>query len=398
MDKTYYFDNAATTFPKPDSVIAAVTETMKNGCVNAGRGSYDMAVSAVRDVDRLRERILEYAGSLKGGNVVLTPSATIAFNMLLGGINLKKNSIVYVSPFEHNAVMRVLYAKQQKEEIVIRELPVDKQNLSIDMSRVEYEFSRYTPSLICISHVSNVIGYILPVNEICKSAKNSNKDVITIVDGCQALGLIYKPLLDNNVVDFYVFAGHKTLYGPFGIGGIICHSAYSMDIIRNRKYYVPYIYGGTGSDSLNMDMNQDSPELLESGSIDIVAVKGLLAAIEEKENFSLENFSEEKEKTERLTDGLKELRGVHLYIPENKNEHISIVSFNVEGYSSQETGMILNDDYNIAVRTGYHCAPLIHSYLKDKKFYGTVRASVGRYTTYEDIRYFVNAVSEIAQL
>ncbi|MDE5780413.1 MAG: aminotransferase class V-fold PLP-dependent enzyme [Lachnospiraceae bacterium] len=409
MDEVYYFDNAATTFPKPDKVIEAVTEAMKNGCVNVGRGSYDMAADAARDIDRLRERILEYSGSTKCGNVVLTPSATIAFNLLLGGINLKKGSIVYVSPFEHNAVMRVLHAKQQKEEIIIRELPIDKYSLLIDMDRIEYEFSRYVPDMVCISHISNVTGYILPIREICESAKKNNEYAVTVVDGCQALGLISRPLLNNNAVDYYVFAGHKTLYGPFGIGGIICHSAYSVDIIKNRESYVPYICGGTGMDSLNMDMVQDSPEMLESGSIDIVAAKGLLAAIEiffqeipPKENllkeiFLKEIFLKEKIKTEKLTEGLQEIDEVHLYIPKNRDEHISIVSFNVEGYSSQETGMILNDDYMIAVRTGYHCAPLIHNYLKDEMFNGTVRASVGRYTTDEQIRYFVNAVREIAQ-
>lgn len=399
MDKVYYFDNAATTFPKPDRVIEAVTETMKNGCVNVGRGSYDMAADAARDIGRLRESILEYSGSTKGGNVVLTSSATIAFNMLLGGINLKKGSIVYVSPFEHNAVMRVLHAKQQKEEIVIRELPIDKDSLLIDMDRIEYEFSRYVPDMVCISHISNVTGYILPIKGICESAKKNNKYAVTVVDGCQALGLISRPLLDNNAVDYYVFAGHKTLYGPFGIGGIICHSAYSVDIIKNRESYVPYICGGTGMDSLNMDMVQDSPEMLESGSIDIVAAKGLLAAIDLflKEIPTEGNFLQEKIITEKLTEGLREIEGVHLYIPKNRDEHISIVSFNVEGYSSQETGIILNDDYRIAVRTGYHCAPLIHNYLKDEMFHGTVRASIGRYTTDEQIRYFVNAVREIAQ-
>lgn len=404
MDKIYYFDNAATTFPKPDKVIEAVTVAMKTGCVNVGRGSYDMAAAAARDIDRLRKKILECSGSTKGGNVVLTPSATIAFNMLLGGINLKKGSIVYVSPFEHNAVMRVLYAKQQKEQIIIRELPVDKDSLLIDMDRIEYEFSRYVPDMVCISHISNVTGYILPIKGICESAKKNNKYAVTVVDGCQALGLILRPLLNNNAVDYYVFAGHKTLYGPFGIGGIICHSAYSVDIIKNRESYVPYIYGGTGMDSLNMDMVQDSPEMLESGSIDIVAAKGLLAAIDIflqgnflHENFLKEIFMKEKIRTEKLTEGLREIEGVHLYIPKNRDKHISIVSFNVEGYSSQETGMILNDDYRIAVRTGYHCAPLIHNYLKDEKFHGTVRASVGRYTTDDQIRYFVNAVREIAQ-
>lgn len=393
MDKVFYFDNAATTFPKPERVTAAVRDTMENGCVNAGRGSYTMAMEAAGRIIALRERILAYAGSLKGGNVVLAPSATIAFNMLLGGIRLGRGDVVYVSPFEHNAVMRVLYAKSIREGFEIRELPLDKNTLSIDLDKTMYEFSRHIPDMVCMSHVSNVTGYILPIRQICSYAKESNEDAITIVDGCQALGLMPKPLADNGTVDFYVFAGHKTLYGPFGIGGFICHSPYSTDIIKNRDAYQPYIFGGTGTDSLNMGMLQDAPEMLEAGSIDIAAVNGLLAAMEDNNDY----FHEEKMKTQKLAGGLEETSGVYMYLPTNMNEHINIVSFNVEGYSSSEAGMILNDEYNIAVRTGYHCAPLIHNYLGDKAFLGTVRASIGRHTTEEEIRYFINAVREIAQ-
>lgn len=401
MDKIYYFDNAATTFPKSENVKKAMIEVIQQGYGNAGRGSYKMAAESVKIQDRLREKLLERSGSQNGGHVVLTSGATIAFNMLLGGIRLNAESTVYVSPFEHNAVIRVLYAKQKHIKFAIKELPITDDGLMIDLEKTEYEFLMQAPDLVCVSNISNVTGYILPIDEICHLAKSSNKKAITVVDGCQAMGLISKPLLNNTSIDYYVFAGHKTLYGPFGIGGFICNTLFSEEILRNRHFYQPYLCGGTGSDSLNMDMNTDEPEMLEIGSMDILAVAGLLAALEgnpeELDINSDYGYKKEKEHTERLVSMLREIDGVHLYIPNDIEKHISIVSFNIDGYTCQEVGMIFDEDYHIAVRTGYHCAPLVHRYLKDNVFNGTVRASIGRYTTEEELEYFVQAVKELAE-
>lgn len=393
MDKVHYFDNAATTYPKPREVAQAMQKALLYGCANAGRGSYDMSVNAYKDTMILRDKLLEMAGSSDGSSVILTPSATIAFNMLLGGMHLSKESVVYVSPFEHNAVMRVLYGLQQKVKYTIKQLPVDKKTLVPDMDRIEYEFCRQKPVLVCITHVSNVTGYMFPFKDVFSIAKKYNSSAVTVCDGCQALGLIEKPLYGDDVTDYYIFAGHKTLYGPFGIGGIICSTPYSVSILKDKEKYTPYICGGTGSDSLNMEMPQESPDMLEAGSINILAVEGLLAAL----NVYKEHFVQEKEMTDKLAGGLENIPGVRLYLPWDRDRHISIVSFNIEGYRSSETGTILNDEYGIAVRTGYHCVPLVHDYLKDGDYYGTVRASVGRYTTDAEISYFLNAIEEISQ-
>ena len=244
---------------------------------------------------------------------------------------------------------------------------------------------REKPDLVVMSHVSNVTGYILPVEEIAASAKEY--EAIVVVDGAQALGLV--PIsLKNSPIDFYVFAGHKTLYGPFGIGGFIYHSKYRLKHMIAR---------GTGSDSLNLEMPEEGTVGYEPGSPNIVAIAGLHASLEERMTYLKENadyfLDREKEMTEYLIRQLKKIFGVTLYLPEHLENHAGIVSFNVEGYQAGEVGMILDQDYHVAVRTGYQCAPLIHSkYLGSESYLGVVRASIGRFTTKEEIDVLVDAV------
>ena len=227
------------------------------------------------------------------------------------------------------------------------------------------------------------------MEEIAASAKEY--EAIVVVDGAQALGLV--PIsLKNSPIDFYVFAGHKTLYGPFGIGGFIYHSKYRLKHM---------IAGGTGSDSLNLEMPEEGTVGYEPGSPNIVAIAGLHASLEERMTYLKENadyfLDREKEMTEYLIRQLKKIFGVTLYLPEHLENHAGIVSFNVEGYQAGEVGMILDQDYHVAVRTGYQCAPLIHKYLGSVSYLGVVRASVGRFTTKEEIDVLVDAVREIAE-
>lgn len=296
---------------------------------------------------------------------------------------------MYVSPFEHNAVMRSLFLYQKRYGFLITELALDEKGMELDQEKIRFQFMREKPDLVIMSHVSNVTGYILPIEEIAASAKEY--EAIVVVDGAQALGLV--PIsLKNSPIDFYVFAGHKTLYGPFGIGGFIYHSKYRLKHM---------IAGGTGSDSLNLEMPEEGTVGYEPGSPNIVAIAGLHASLEERMTYLKENadyfLDREKEMTEYLIRQLKKIFGVTLYLPEHLENHAGIVSFNVEGYQAGEVGMILDQDYHVAVRTGYQCAPLIHKYLGSVSYLGVVRASVGRFTTKEEIDVLVDAVREIAE-
>lgn len=390
MEEFIYFDNAATTYPKSERVYKAIEEANRHLAVNAGRGSYRLAKKASSIIEQARENILKIAKAEEVAEVVFTPSATLACNQVLEGIEWKKGNVVYVTPYEHNAVMRVLHLLQKQYELVIEELAIEPENLRIDMEKVKYQFSKRPPKIVVMSHVSNVIGCITPWEEIAKEAKKYS--AIVVVDGSQGLGLV--PVkLKNTAVDFYIFAGHKTLYGPLGVGGYINN---------HGKVLKHLLAGGTGSDSLNLEMSDDTAGY-EPGSHNIIAIAGLSEATEE----ILSREKEEQELIEEqrlcgcLIEKLREIPGVVLYPSDSMRDITSeqrggILAINIEGYKAADVGMILDEDYNIAVRTGYHCAPLIHKYLKDEDYAGVVRISLGRFNTKEEIDYLVKAVEEIA--
>ena len=354
--------------------------------------------------------------------VVFTPSATLACNQVLGGLSWKKENTVYVTSYEHNAVMRVLHLLQQQYGFQIEELAITPETLQLDMEKIKYQFGKRPPNVVVMSQVSNVTGYIVPWEEIARETQKY--EPVVIMDGSQGFGLV--PVqLKNTPVDFYIFAGHKTLYGPLGVGGYI----------NNRGKHLKHLLaGGTGSDSLNLEMSEDTAGY-EPGSHNIVAIAGLLEATREileketsvKEELLQEELVEERQQQEGLwqkkfrqdlrreqelrqylEEKLSKIPGVILYLGKCEQEKESIVKeraveertgivpINIEGYKAADVGMVLDEDYNIAVRTGYHCAPLIHKYLKDEDYAGVVRISLGKFNTKEEIDYLVKAVEEIA--
>lgn len=376
-----YLDNAATTFPKPESVYVAMDETNRRMGVNAGRGSYSVAREASSLITATKDALRSLIHAESTSSVVFSPSITIALNQIIKGIDWQEGAAVYVSPFEHNAVARTINGVSKKHNIKIIQLPIDKESLEIDIEKIKYEFSKEKPFAVFCTHVSNVTGYILPVKEIFEEAKKYN--AYTILDSAQSLGLIDVDVNQLNV-DIVAFAGHKCLYGPLGIGGFVNVSGIKIKEV---------ITGGTGSDSLNLDMPSGSETKYEAASCNIVAVAGLNAAIKE---ISINKcFEHEKELTNYLIEKLRELKNIKLYLPKNLDDHIGIVSFIVDGMSSEDVGMILDEDFDIAVRTGYHCAPYIHEYLNDLGSLGTIRVGVSQFNDSNDIDLLINALVEL---
>ena len=386
MEKTLYFDNAATTFPKPEEVYQALDMANRELAVNAGRGSYALARQASEIISDTRGALLKLTNACDVAEVVITASATLACNQIFGGMSWNGQEMVYVSPYEHNAIMRVLFQLQGQYGFEIEELGIDAATGQLDLEHIAYQFMRKRPSVVVMSHVSNVTGYVLPVDEVGKMAKTYAATVV--VDGAQALGLV--PVnLKTAPIDFYVFAGHKTLYGPFGTGGFINCSGYRLK---------PVLAGGTGSDSLNLKMDTATVAGLEPGSPNTPAIAGLLAAIQENSSEKQKSrYEREQALTQYLREQLSGIPEVIWYGMAQEAQQIGIVSFNIEGYQASEVGLILDEDYQIAVRTGYQCAPLIHKYLHSEAYAGVVRASIGRFTTTEEIDSLVQAVREIAE-
>lgn len=405
-----YFDNAATTFPKPEYVYEQMDIVNRSLAFNAGRGSYALAQQSANIIDNLRKELLRMINAANVAEVVLSPSATFALNQIIGGLGIRKEHYIYVSPYEHNAVVRTIYNqgifKNFRENIDNGNSNVDEYRLgycseddvnygnhiivmplaedgSIDIDRLSYEFSIHAPAFVFMTHVSNVTGYILPVEQIAVEAKEYGATVV--VDGSQALGLVPFDMA-HSMVDFYVFAGHKTPYGPFGVGGFF---------IRQGKKMDSFVAGGTGSDSLNVHMPESGTGRYEPASPNVLAAAGLLAAIKNVDNAEIKRrLALEKEHTRYMADRLGSLHNVKLYLPP-EDRHVGIAAFNVKGYKASDVGMILDADYDIAVRTGYHCAPLIHEYLDDKEYSGVVRASISMFTTVDEIDALVRAVGEI---
>lgn len=375
-----YLDNAATTYPKPEAVYQKMDWANRSIAVNAGRGTYKVAQDASDIIEDTRKKLIELVHGVGVETAVLVPSATISLNIILNGLSFSKGDVVYVSPYEHNAVARTLHRISKEKGIRVEELSL-KENLEIDLEKVKYQFMKDRPKCVCCTHVSNVTGYILPVEKIFLMAKEYES--ITVMDASQSLGLVDIDIRKCKS-DFIVFAGHKTLYGPIGAAGFIDNSTISL---------TSFIVGGTGSESLKLDMPQTKPNKYEAASKDVVAIAGLheaLSILKQKENFETE-----KRLTEYVVKKLKTLKNIILYIPEKSENHIGVISFNVKNYKSEDIGIILDEDFNIAVRTGYHCAPYVHKYLDDEKYLGTVRIGLGQFNTEEDIEQLVDAISEL---
>lgn len=377
MNGMIYLDNAATSFPRPETVYQEMDHINRTLSVNAGRGGYKAAREASGIIFDTKKMLAELMHCTGKADVVLTPSVTQAFNQVLNGLDITSDTVVYMTPYEHNAVARTMEAIRQRTGCTVSVLPLEM-HFEIDLKKTEYLFHEKNPDIVISTVISNVTGYELPVKELFGLAKQYH--AITIADAAQAAGLIDLNF-DDMDADIIGFAGHKTLCGPFGVGGFIL----SKDVLLKC-----ILTGGTGSDSLNLSMPESAPGRYEAGSENIVAIAGLHAALEWlKDNQHMERI---KELTDYLVDQLSKNPMVTVF---DMKEQLGIVSFVVEGYDSGDVGRILDDEFDIAVRTGYHCAPYIHEYLKDTAYGGTIRVGIGPFNTKEDLDALLDAIESL---
>jgi selenocysteine lyase/cysteine desulfurase len=311
---------------------------------------------------------------------VFTPTATEALNIILNAVIRRDKMTVYLSPFEHNAVVRVINHLAQTFALNIATLAVDKATFTYDLEKIGYQFSENKPDVVVISHASNVCGVVAPIQEICSLSKLCG--AVNIIDMCQTMGLIDTDLNTENI-DYAVFAAHKTLYGSLGLGGFICKADARPD---------PLLYGGTGVDSANPLLPDEIPERYEVGSANISAIAALNAALRwNKEQGTDEIFAKEKAHHERLLALLEKYYNIK--VVGKSDQSIGVVSCVFDGYGSDNIGQILSDK-DIAVRTGLHCAPNAHRYLGTFPA-GTVRFSVGYFNTDEDFAQLEEALEYI---
>ena len=374
-----YLDNAATTFPKPECVYKKLDEANRKLAFNSGRGSYKKTKKISKIIDETREQMASLVGITNANNVVLLSSATEALNKIILGLDYNDGDIIYISPFEHNSIIRPLEFIRKKYNIKIKVLPFDKTTWTLSDSLNDV-FALENPKYIFMSAKSNVCGYKLPFKEVFEIGKKYNS--INILDASQSFG-VDKSINCANT-DFIVFAGHKSLYANFGVAGFI---------ITGKDILHPVFFGGTGSDSMNPNMPDELPTKYEAGSKNIVSI----IALNESLKWLKCTDVEEKEimLTKYLIRRLKEVYKVKIYLPLDEEKCIGVVSINVDGYLPDEVGQILDDEFDICVRTGYHCSPLIHDFIGSKEKNGTVRISLNYFNTEKDIDELINALKTL---
>lgn len=377
-----YLDNGATTFPKPECVYETVDHFGRTAAVNAGRGAYRAGREASAMIRQVRQSLLSLCDARGQAEVVFTHSVTVALNQLVLGLDWKEGDTAYVSPYEHNAVLRPLHMLEKTKGVQMEELALTS-DLRLDPDAIREQFRARPPKLVSLTAISNVTGYVLPAEEVFRLSRPYG--AFNLLDASQAMGLL-RLRFGQIRADAVAFAGHKTLYAPFGIAGFLLKEG-------REKMLREVVTGGNGKNSLSLDMPGYLPEKLESSSLNTVAIAGLQASLEWLKD--RDPWQEEQPLALRLRKGLEAIPGVTVYGAPEGSEQAGVISFNVEGFKANEVAAILDHSHDIAVRAGHHCAALIHRHLNDAVYDGTVRASIGLFTTAEDIDALLHAVSSI---
>lgn len=385
-EEIIYLDNAATSFPKPACVYRAADEFYRHYGGNAGRGSNPLAQKGKDLIVETRNHLAKWLGAQSPPQVVLAPSATIALNQIILGMSLQPGDVVYVTPFEHNSVLRPLEHLRQTKGIIVREMPFDRSTFTCDLERLEASFQAESPALVGITQASNVCGVMPSVLEIARRAKQVNPQTVVVVDGAQAAGLYPLPL-DTGLIDALVFSGHKSLYGPYGVSGVVLASDWRPE---------PILFGGTGTRSESVVMPDTLPTAYEVGSHNIWAIAGLRAALTWLQSIGREALVDHTlDLAVMLRHELESLPGVTVYTPLNEKVWCGIVSFTVQGVRPQALEAALGAK-GIAVRAGLHCAPWAHRWLGTRETGGTLRVSVGWFNELADLEALMTEISRLS--
>lgn len=381
FDKMIYLDNAATTFPKPMKMLQSIVAEYSRMGVSPGRGSYDAAEEVSRRVNETRNKVARFFGAPDDQRVIFTANATDALNLAIQGM-LNPGDHVVSTRLEHNSVLRPLNHLARQGRISFDLVPFDGHGFVSpdDLAKAITARTR----LVIVTHASNVLGTVQPMAEIGLCC--ADREVALLVDAAQSAGVIP---IDLNAwhVSAVAFTGHKSLLGPTGMGGLVL--APGVEIRATR-------YGGTGVDSKSLVHTESFPHRLEAGTLNLMGIIGLGAGLDIVSSMGLSYIHrKEMELLTRLRDGLSQLNGVELYCADDLRNHVGLMTVNINGMTPSDVGAILDGDFGIAVRTGLHCAPLVHQSLGSYP-HGGVRFSLGPFNTHEDIGHALDAMSRIA--
>ena len=380
-----YFDNGATTFPKPPSVIRAVNAAMQRYGANPGRSGQTMSLRAPEVIYDCRRNAAQLFGAESPENIIFTDSCTTALNVVLHGL-LRRGDHVVISSLEHNAVARPLAYLQKTRGISYSVAEVAENDDERTLQNFRRAINGNTALVVCTA-ASNVFGVRLPVARIAALCRIYQ--IPFCLDAAQGAGVLPLSVTDMGI-DFLCAAGHKGLYGPMGTGILV---------INSQTLPAPLTQGGTGSLSLSLDQPEALPDKYESGTPNLIGI----AVLNEGSKFVLARGEEkilhaETRLAQRLYDGLSRIPGVKLYTarPEEPT-HVPVISFNIMGHDSEEVAALLDSRFAVAVRAGLHCAPLAHKAYGTEQN-GTVRAVLSVYTNPAQIDHLIMSVRKIQKL
>ncbi len=382
-----YLDNAATSFPKPEPVFSGMDAFVRSSAANPGRSAHHRAVEAEGMIDETRRLLARLFGCSRPERVVFTLNATDALNMAIKGV-LRPGDHAVTSVLEHNSISRPLNRMERDGYITLTRLPADSDH-RIDPGDVERAITPKT-RLVALTQASNVTGTIQPVAEIGKIARE--RGALLLVDASQSAGLV--PIhVERDSIDLLAFTGHKALLGPTGTGGLVVGERVEIEAWRE---------GGTGGDSSSPVQPSEFPHRLEGGTPNVFGIAGLREGVKILLERGVESIlRHERELLSAFYAALKEpgrfsWYGADRVIAERRGEgRVGLVGVNLSGYEPAELAAILDEQFDIAVRSGLHCAPYAHQHLGTFPR-GTVRFSVGFLTTEEEIHEAAAALDEIA--
>jgi cysteine desulfurase family protein len=385
MNNTIYLDNSATAFPKPDSVYKFMDSFYREHGVNPGRSGFDAALEAEEIVMSTRKLLTDFFNAGGDSNrLTFSYNASDSLNMIIQGL-VSKGDHVITTMLEHNSVLRPLHHLEMNEVISVSHIMFDEKGY-IDPDDIK-KATRKNTKMVIVNHCSNVIGTIQPIAEIGKICKEAG--VLFVVDTTQSAGTV--PIdMQTMGIDVVVFTGHKCLLGPTGIGG-----SYVMENVP-----VKYTrFGGTGVRSAQLTHLEEFPYRLECGTLNLIGVAGLNAGVKWILANGMESLhNKEMLLWEKLQKGLQNIENVITYCAYDIKNHNAIISFNIKGFDAGDVGTMLDVDYNIACRTGLHCAPKVHVGLGTDKIHGSVRLSIGPFNTEEHIDKAIESVQDIAAI
>ena len=376
-----YLDNAATSFPKPEIVYKTMDEFLRAKGGNPGRGSHSLALAARETVEETRRLIARLINAPEMNRVIFTLNCTDALNLGLKGL-LRPGNHVITSCIGHNSLVRPLRKLEQQGAKVTR-VPPSSETGVLSAVDIEAAITKDT-KLIVVTHASNVTGVIQPIEEYGIIARRHH--IIFMVDAAQTAGK-YPIDVEASKIDLLAFSGHKGLFGPPGTGALYIGNRVDLDSLRE---------GGTGSYSEDENQPTILPDKFESGTLNSVGISGIGAGLKYIFNEGLEKIrAYEQSLTDKLIEGLSQISGITMYTAKNRSKQAPVISFNIKGYSPGDVGAILDQAFDIKVRTGLHCAPSIHKIIGTFPM-GTIRLSPGYLNIPKEIEMTIKAVDKIS--